>query len=76
VLIGALVIAVVWRKLRTGHFYRPSSAEAAALGTRSAQLHEGAVAEVTLAQASFLAASLTSVKPGVRQSSASALLSR
>jgi hypothetical protein len=76
VLIGALVIAVVYRKLRAGRFYRPSGAEAAALGRRSAQLEEGVVAEVTLAQASFLAASLSSVKPGVRQSSASALLSR
>ncbi len=76
VLIGALVVAVVCHKLRTGRFYRPSGAEAAALGRRSAPLEEGVVAEVTLAQASFLAASLSSVKPGVRQSSASALLSR
>ncbi len=76
--IGVLVVAVVYHKLRRGRFYRPNSAEAAALGRRSVQLGAGEAAEVILKQASFMRASFSSgLKPGLHSpAAASALMSR
>ena len=76
--IGVLVIAVVYHKLRSGRFYRPNTAEAAALGRHSEHLGAGEVAELTLQQASFMRASFSSgLKPGMQSpGAASALMSR